>query len=194
MWRNFMKLREHFLCKKKKKTFVNNFFSSVSDFDKRSRQYHDACVCIPLLTNKAQEHLDSTSKRRLLRQQQYTYALCYSCECALTDTEEKNCWVKSLLLFSPLMSHGLLYWCPYCLSGSWTCELHCCLWRVRKLFSAFFLFVLFNWFALYLPCALCHFIHLFFIFLQCPHLYICIVCMYICLNCIYLYLTTTVSV
>ncbi len=27
-----------------------------------------------------------------------------------------------------------------------------------------------------------------FIFLQCPHLYICIVCMYICLNCIYLYL------
>ncbi len=25
-------------------------------------------------------------------------------------------------------------------------------------------------------------------FLQCPHLYICIVCMYICLNCIYLYL------
>ncbi len=28
----------------------------------------------------------------------------------------------------------------------------------------------------------------FFIFLQCPHLYICIVCMYIWLNCIYLYL------
>ncbi len=49
---------------------------------------------------------------------------------------------------------------------------------------------LFNWFALYLPCALCHFIYLFFIFifLQCPHLYICIVCMYIWLNCIYLYL------
>ncbi len=40
-------------------------------------------------------------------------------------------------------------------------------------------FVLYNWFALYLPCALCHFIYLFFIFLQCPHLYICIVCMYI---------------
>ncbi len=51
-------------------------------------------------------------------------------------------------------------------------------------------FVLFNWFALYLPCALCHFIYLSFIlfFLQCPHLYICIVCMYIWLNCIYLYL------
>ncbi len=31
-------------------------------------------------------------------------------------------------------------------------------------------------------------IYLFFFFLQCPHLYICIVCMYICLNCIYLYL------
>ncbi len=28
----------------------------------------------------------------------------------------------------------------------------------------------------------------FLFFLQCPHLYICIVCMYICLNCIYLYL------
>ncbi len=56
-------------------------------------------------------------------------------------------------------------------------------------------FVLFNWFALYLPCALCHFTLsisfyclFIFIFLQCPHLYICIVCMYIWLNCIYLYL------
>ncbi len=52
--------------------------------------------------------------------------------------------------------------------------------------------VLFNWFALYLPCALCHFtlsISCFFcFFLQCPHLYICIVCMYIWLNWIYLYL------
>ncbi len=51
-------------------------------------------------------------------------------------------------------------------------------------------FVLFNWFALYLPCALCHFISFFFflLFYNCPHLYICIVCMYIWLNCIYLYL------
>ncbi len=32
-------------------------------------------------------------------------------------------------------------------------------------------FCLFNWFALYLPCALCHFIYLFFIFL---HVLICI--------------------
>ncbi len=47
-------------------------------------------------------------------------------------------------------------------------------------------FVLFNWFALYLPCTLCHFTLsisfyclFIFIFLQCPYLYICIVCMYI---------------
>ncbi len=56
-------------------------------------------------------------------------------------------------------------------------------------------FVLLNWFALYLPCTLCHFTLsisfyclFIFIFLQCPHLYICIVCMYIWLNRIYLYL------
>ncbi len=43
--------------------------------------------------------------------------------------------------------------------------------------------------------SICHvpyatLLYLFFIyfFLQCPHLYICIVCMYIWLNCIYLYL------
>ncbi len=47
-------------------------------------------------------------------------------------------------------------------------------------------FVLFNWFALYLPCTLCHFTLsisfyclFIFIFLQCPYLYTCIVCMYI---------------
>ncbi len=63
-------------------------------------------------------------------------------------------------------------------------------YHFNRLISSFALhiisarFCLFNWFALYLPCALCHFIYLFFIFLQCPHLYICIVCMYICLNCI----------
>ncbi len=55
-------------------------------------------------------------------------------------------------------------------------------------------FVLFNWFALYLPCALCHFTLsisfycLFFIVSTMSSLYICIVCMYIWLNCIYLYL------
>ncbi len=45
-------------------------------------------------------------------------------------------------------------------------------------------FVLFNWFALYLPCALCHFIS-FFIFLL---FYNVLIYMYIWLNCIYLYL------
>ncbi len=43
-----------------------------------------------------------------------------------------------------------------------------------------------------IPWPLCHFTLsiscFFFFFLQCPHLYICIVCMYIWLNCIYLYL------
>ncbi len=51
-------------------------------------------------------------------------------------------------------------------------------------------FVIFNWFALYLPCALCHFTLSLFIvyFSTMSSLYICIVCMYIWLNCIYLYL------
>ncbi len=39
-----------------------------------------------------------------------------------------------------------------------------------------------------MPLYLSLFLFYFFIFLQCPHLYICIVCMYIWLNCIYLYL------
>ncbi len=41
------------------------------------------------------------------------------------------------------------------------------------------------------PDSICHGLmplYLSLFFLQCPHLYICIVCMYICLNCIYLYL------
>ncbi len=125
---NFIKLQEQFLCAKKTKTFDNNFFSSVSEFDTHSRLYHDVCVCIPLLTNKAQ-HIWVTSKHRLLGRQQYTHALCYSNECASTDTEEKKSYYYRIIsLFSPLMSHGLLYWCPYCLSESWMCELHCCLY------------------------------------------------------------------
>ncbi len=32
-----------------------------------------------------------------------------------------------------MMSHGLFYRCPYYISWPWTCQLHCCLWRVRKL-------------------------------------------------------------
>ncbi len=71
-------------------------------------------------------------------------------------------------------------------------------WEKTVLFLALLTsaqFCLFNWFALYLPCALCHFTLsisfyclFLFLFLQCLHLYICIVCMYIWLNCIYLYL------
>ncbi len=51
-----MKLREYFLCAKKTQimTLINNLFSSVSVFDERSREYYDACVCIPLLVNKVQ--------------------------------------------------------------------------------------------------------------------------------------------
>ncbi len=41
------------------------------------------------------------SERRLLRQQQHTYASWYTCECTEeTDTEKKNCWIKPLFLFS----------------------------------------------------------------------------------------------
>ncbi len=57
-------------------------------------------------------------RTRLLRQQLHTYASWYTCECTEeTDTEEKNCWIKSIFLFSfvhkkipiePLMTHGLL--------------------------------------------------------------------------------------
>ncbi len=41
-----------YLCTKKTKitTLFNNFFSSVL----HSREYHDACACIPLLVNKTQ--------------------------------------------------------------------------------------------------------------------------------------------
>ncbi len=65
-----------------------------------------------------------------------------------TDTEEKHCWIKSLFLFSlctkSILIAALNYswttditwtilWCPYNHSGPWMCQLHCCLWRVRKL-------------------------------------------------------------
>ncbi len=55
-------------------------------------------------------------------------------------------------------------------------------YHFNRLISSFALhiisaqFCLFNWFALFFPCDLCHFISLFFP--QCPQLYICIVCMY----------------
>ncbi len=43
-----------FLCVKKTKimTLFNNFLSSTSDFDVRSRWYHDACMYISLLASK----------------------------------------------------------------------------------------------------------------------------------------------
>ncbi len=40
----------------------------------------------------------------------------------------------------------------------------------------------------HVPCATLLYLSRFIFFLQCPHLYICIVCMYIWLNCIHLYL------
>ncbi len=70
-------------------------------------------------------HLGSVSDHRLLRQQHYTHALCYSRERASkTDTEEKKLlnkviifvffvhkkYSRSFIAFTvdPLMSHGLL--------------------------------------------------------------------------------------
>ncbi len=38
-------------------TLFNNFFSSMSVFDVRSRQYHDAYVCIPLLVERKYDHI-----------------------------------------------------------------------------------------------------------------------------------------
>ncbi len=71
---------------------------------------------------------------------------------------------------------------------------------LHHLYSALFLF---HWFALYLPCALCHFIYfyyyfIYFLFFTCPYLYICnscILCMYVCVCmcicvyiCVYIYI------
>ncbi len=46
---NFMKLREYILCANKTK-----IMTSMSEFFARSRKYHNACVCIPLLAKKSQ--------------------------------------------------------------------------------------------------------------------------------------------
>ncbi len=55
--------------------------------------------------------------------------------------KRKNCWIKSL--FYIFFAHKKYYcsfinwchmdWCPYYVSGPWTCQLRCCLCRVRKL-------------------------------------------------------------
>ncbi len=62
--------------------------------------------------------------------------------------KRRNCWIKSLFCFlctqkvfpshhkimvEPLLPHGLFYRCLYYLSEPWTCKLHCCQCRVRKL-------------------------------------------------------------
>ncbi len=52
-------------------TLFNNFFSSVSVFDSRSQQYHDACVCKTVHSSACKQtavHPSSTSERRLLHQ------------------------------------------------------------------------------------------------------------------------------
>ncbi len=60
--RNFMKLREYFLCTKKTKimTLFNNFFAFVSVIDVCSRQYHNAShglFCIAFLSTEGQKAL-----------------------------------------------------------------------------------------------------------------------------------------
>ncbi len=77
----------HFIVSFNVKTLFNNFFSSMSEFLACSRQYHDACVCIPLFGNELQCL--------------HVHLSCYSREYAAeTDTEEKNYWIKLLILFS----------------------------------------------------------------------------------------------
>ncbi len=130
----------HFIVSFNVKTSCNNFFSSMSEFLACSRQYHDACVCIPLFGNKLQcLHM---------------HVSCYSREYAAeTYTEEKNYWIKLLILFSLCTKYSrsfinvrLKHWChyPYYLSGSWMCQFCCCRCRVGKLsnFIAFQICVL----------------------------------------------------
>ncbi len=50
-------MRILFVCKENKNYDFNYFcqsFCCLSVFDARSQEYHDRCVCIPLLVNKAQ--------------------------------------------------------------------------------------------------------------------------------------------
>ncbi len=95
--RNFMKLREYFLCTKKTKltTLFYNFVSSVSEFDTHSREYHNTCVCIALLVNKAQ-------RIWVLRQNAGSCVISITCMCCVTLTsacriltqKRRNCWIK----------------------------------------------------------------------------------------------------
>ncbi len=91
---------------KENKNNFNNLFYFVSAFDACYRQYHDACMCIPLLVNKVQWSW-------VLRQQHHTHVSWYTCECVVeTDMEEKkllnkvNIFVHKKYSCS-FMSHGL---------------------------------------------------------------------------------------
>ncbi len=121
--RNFMKLREYFLCAKKTKimTLFYNFFSSSSILNVSSGEQHKSCVCIPLLVNKPQ-------CMRVLCQQHHTHASLYCHECAAeNDMGEKNCWIKSFVgfvcvqkVFSYLHKMTAELLCLYYLSVTWT--------------------------------------------------------------------------
>ncbi len=95
-------MRIVFFCVKKTKitTLFNNFFSSVSVFDVRSRQYHDPCVCIPLLANCLLCFPGSTSNM-------HCGTLVNACR-RLT-WKRTNCWIKSLFLFS-LHTKSIFTW------------------------------------------------------------------------------------
>ncbi len=82
------------MCKDNKNYDFNKFFSSVSVFDVRSEQYHDACKCIPLFANKLQ-HCVSW----------------YSCKHAVKiDTEEKKSLNKVIFVFfmHKMYSHSFI--------------------------------------------------------------------------------------
>ncbi len=85
-------------------TLFNDSFSSVSVFDVCSRQYHDACVCIPLLANKVQ-------RIRVLSQN------AGSCVTTITRIHRGVLIfaffaLKKYYYIEPLMSHGLFKQCP----------------------------------------------------------------------------------
>ncbi len=72
-------------CAQKKKTLFNNFFSSMSVFATRSQQHACGAADIEPRCTVACVH---------------THASLYSCKHMSTDTEENNCWINSLFLFS----------------------------------------------------------------------------------------------
>ncbi len=120
------------MCKENKNNdFIQQFFSSKSRIPPLSRVPCRMCL-------------------RVLRQQHHADALltgrCTLDNGGIRDLEEKNCWIKSLLLFSlhtKTYSHifvklRLNNWCLMdyftdvltTFLGLGTFQLHCCLWRV----------------------------------------------------------------